>query len=79
MTWAILLKDESQSCGNNLPRWVGGGVILPPLPAAKRSEARSTIEILHCRFAQAGFVPNRRRHPGLLDNGIKNTANSNAA
>jgi len=43
MTWAILLKNESWSSGNNLPQSVGSGVTLPPLTAAKRSEARSII------------------------------------
>jgi hypothetical protein len=54
------LKDESLSSGNDLPRSVDSGVTLPPLAAARRSEARSIIEILHLQFAQAGFVPNRR-------------------
>jgi hypothetical protein len=41
MTWAILLRNESLSSGNDLPPTVGGGVTLPPVTAMGRSESLS--------------------------------------
>jgi hypothetical protein len=47
MTWAILLRNESLSGGNDLPPAVGSGATLPPLKAIRRSESFSIIKMQH--------------------------------
>jgi hypothetical protein len=64
MTWAILLRNESLSSGNDLPPKVGSGATLPPVTATRWPESLSIIQIQH-RPSQLSRIRAKPTNPAL--------------